>query len=37
MSHDHPEWVERIDHDTRAFIRKRLQREAERTGPLHLH
>ncbi len=37
MSRDHPEWVERIDQDTRVFIRKRLLREAERTGPTLLH
>ncbi|MCA3654588.1 MAG: hypothetical protein IOB85_00810 [Methylobacterium sp.] len=37
MSRDHPEWVERVDQDTRTFIRKRLQREAERAGPMHLH
>lgn len=37
LGRDHPEWVDRIDQDTRLFIRRRLQREAERTGPQHLH
>lgn len=37
MGADHPEWVSRIDTATRAFIRRRLQREAERTAPRRMH
>jgi hypothetical protein len=37
LGQDHPDWVARVDQATRLFIRKRLQREAERTGPMHLH
>jgi hypothetical protein len=37
MSVDHPEWASRIDTATRAYIHRRLQREAERTAPRHMH
>lgn len=37
LSTEHPEWAARIDAATRAFIRKRLQREAERTSAIYLH
>lgn len=37
MGNHHPDWAARVDSATRAYIHKRLQREAERTAPVHLH
>lgn len=37
MSTDHPEWVKGVNAATRAYIRKRLQSEAERTAPALMH
>jgi hypothetical protein len=37
MGRNHPDWIDRVDPDTRAFIHKRLLREAERTSPPLMH